>query len=72
MKGRFPTPAVIILVVAIIWFISELGYLNVNILRIPLILMILTIGWDSEKILNELISSAQWLKELSGGLNKMI
>lgn len=45
MKRKFPTVAVIVLVAAIFWFLSELGYVNINIPWIPLILIIVAIGW---------------------------
>ncbi|MBS3077401.1 hypothetical protein J4233_03960 [Candidatus Pacearchaeota archaeon] len=44
-KRRFPTLAVILLVVAISWLLSDLGYLNVDIPWIPVILIIIAIGW---------------------------
>jgi len=46
MKRRsFPTFAVIVLLAAVAWFLSELGYLNINIPWIPLILIIVALGW---------------------------
>jgi len=35
----------LILIFAIVWFFSELGYLNINIPWIPLILIIVALGW---------------------------
>lgn len=44
-KKKFPTLAVIVLVFAIAWLFSELGYLKINIPWIPLILIIVAVGW---------------------------
>jgi len=44
-KGRFPTLAVIVLVFALTWLVSELGYLDINVPWIPLILVIVSAGW---------------------------
>ena len=44
-KTKFPVFAIIILIFAIVWFFSELGYLNINIPWIPLILIIVALGW---------------------------
>jgi len=41
---KFPTLAVIILVVAIVWLISELNLVNINIPWIPVLLIIVAIG----------------------------
>jgi len=43
-RRRFPTLAVILLVVAIVWLVSDLGYLTVNIPWIPVILLIIAVG----------------------------
>ena len=43
-KGKFPTFAVILLVVALIWIISELGYISVNIPWLPIIIAIIALG----------------------------
>jgi hypothetical protein len=45
MKNKFPTLAVIVLIFAIAWFASELYKINVNIPWLPLILIIVAIGW---------------------------
>lgn len=44
MKKRFPTLAVIILIFAIVWALSDLGYFTLNIPWIPVILAIIAIG----------------------------
>jgi len=44
-KRKFPTFAIIVLIAAVFWFISELGYLEINIPWIPLILIIVSLGW---------------------------
>ena len=44
-KGcKFPTFAVILLVIAVIWFISDLGYITIDIPWIPLVIAIIAIG----------------------------
>jgi len=45
MRRKFPTLAVIVLIFALTWFLSELGFLNINIPWIPLILIVVAIGW---------------------------
>ena len=42
---RFPTFAVILLVVGILWLLNELNVLAVNIPWWPVILIIVAIGW---------------------------
>jgi len=44
-KKRFPTFAVIVLVLAIFWLLGDLNILNVNIPWIPVILIIVAVGW---------------------------
>ncbi len=43
-KVGFPTFAVILLVVAVIWLFSELGYIAIDVPWIPIILGIVAIG----------------------------
>jgi hypothetical protein len=43
-KG-FPTFAVIILVLSIIWLLTELGLITINLPWIPIIFIIIAIGW---------------------------
>jgi hypothetical protein len=43
-KGQFPTFAVILLVLAIIWLLGDLGYIAINIPWIPIIIAIIAIG----------------------------
>ncbi|MFH1307939.1 MAG: hypothetical protein ABIH72_03735 [archaeon] len=43
-KPRFPTLALILLVVAVVWFLQELKYLNIDIPWLPLILIIVAVG----------------------------
>ncbi len=45
MKNKFPTFPVIILIIAIVWFIKELGYLTIDIPWIPLIVIVISLGW---------------------------
>lgn len=42
-KG-FPTFAVILLVVAVIWLLSDLGYIAINVPWIPIVIGIIAIG----------------------------
>lgn len=44
-RTKFPTLAMIILVFAVIWLITDLGYLNINIPWLPLALIIISLGW---------------------------
>jgi len=44
MKRKFPVLATILLVFAVVWLLSELGYLVVNIPWIPVVLIIIAIG----------------------------
>ena len=41
---KFPMLAVILLVIAVVWLLNDLGYIAFNIPWIPLILMIIAIG----------------------------
>lgn len=43
-KPKFPTLAVILLVVALIWLLGEMDYLTINIPWIPVVLIIIAIG----------------------------
>ena len=43
-KRRFPIFAVILLVVAVIWLLSSLGYLTMDVPWLPVILIIIAIG----------------------------
>lgn len=45
MKVKFPVLAVILLLFALAWLLSELGYLSINIPWIPVILVVIAIGW---------------------------
>ena len=42
---RFPTLAVLLLVVGVIWLLSDLGVITISIPWWPVILIILAIGW---------------------------
>ena len=44
-EGRFPTLAVILLVVGIIWLLSDLGVMTVSIPWWPVILIIIAVSW---------------------------
>lgn len=45
MKTKFPALAVIVLLFAIAWLISDLGYLKIDIPWLPVILIVVAIGW---------------------------
>jgi len=45
MKNKFPTLAVIILIFAVVWFFSELYGVYVNVPWLPLILIVVALGW---------------------------
>jgi len=51
-KKKFPILAVIILLFALIWALSDLGYLNVNIPWIPVILAIFALGWITDRYID--------------------
>jgi hypothetical protein len=44
-KKGFPTFAIIVLILALLWLLSETGILALNIPWIPLILVIVALGW---------------------------
>jgi hypothetical protein len=52
MKRKFPTIATIVLVFAIIWLLSELNVLTINVPWLPVILIIIAIGmiWNRFKV----------------------
>ena len=44
-KKGFPTFAVIVLVLAVLWILGDIGILTVNVPWFPVILAIIAIGW---------------------------
>ena len=44
-KKGFPTFAVIVLILAVLWLLSETGILTLSIPWIPLIVAIVALGW---------------------------
>lgn len=44
MKKRFPTFAVVLLVLGLLWLLSSLHLLNIDVPWIPLIIVIIAIG----------------------------
>jgi hypothetical protein len=44
-KKGFPTFAVIVLILSLLWLLSETGILTLNIPWIPLIVVIIALGW---------------------------
>ncbi len=45
MKRSFPTFAVLVLVAGIIWLLTELGYLTIDIPWLPIVVVIFALGW---------------------------
>jgi hypothetical protein len=45
MKKRFPTFGVLLLALAIIWLLTDLKVIVIDIPLIPIILIIISIGW---------------------------
>jgi multisubunit Na+/H+ antiporter MnhG subunit len=43
-KTKFPTLAIILLVVAVVWLFNELNYFSIDIPWIPVVLIIIAIG----------------------------
>jgi len=44
-KKNFPTFAVIVLVAAALWFLSDLGYIGFDIPWLPLVVGLIALGW---------------------------
>lgn len=44
-KRRFPTFAVIVLVVAVLWFLNGLAVITVDIPWLPLVVGLIALGW---------------------------
>ncbi|MBU1246232.1 MAG: hypothetical protein KKH88_03805 [Nanoarchaeota archaeon] len=44
-KGKFPTFAWIVLVLGILWLLGELGIFAASVPWLPIILIIVAIGW---------------------------
>lgn len=44
-KGKFPTVAVILLAVGILWLLNDMQVLTINIPWWPVILIIIAVGW---------------------------
>jgi len=51
MARRFPTFGFMILVLAVIWLLKDLGYITINLPIIPILLILISLGW----IINSLI-----------------
>jgi len=43
-KKKFPTLAIILLITAVLWLLSDLFVININIPWIPIVLIIVAIG----------------------------
>jgi hypothetical protein len=44
-KNKFPVFAVIVLIFAIVWLLEGLGVFSVNLPWLPVILIVVAIGW---------------------------
>ena len=51
MKKRFPTLAVILLAVSVVWLLNELEILNISIPWLPIILIVISIGMVINRII---------------------
>ena len=49
MKRGFPTFAVIVLVLSIIWLLQSLGVLAIDVPWLPIIAIIIAIGWIMDR-----------------------
>ena len=45
MKKKFPTFAVLLLVLGLVWLVSDTGLIKINIPWMPLALVVIAIGW---------------------------
>jgi len=45
LKKGFPTFAVVVLVLAVLWLLEEIGILAIDVPWLPVILIIIAIGW---------------------------
>jgi len=45
MRKRFPTFAFLVLVVGIIWLLTELGLVRIDIPWLPIVVIVLSLGW---------------------------
>lgn len=45
LNRKFPVLAVILLLVALAWLLSDLGYLVIDIPWFPVILIVVAVGW---------------------------
>lgn len=43
--GKFPLFAIIVLIIGLLWLFKDLGWITTNIPWLPLIIVILAIGW---------------------------
>ena len=44
-KAGFPTVAVILLVIAVLWILSDIGVIAVSVPWLPVILAVVALGW---------------------------
>ena len=45
MKKSFPTFAFLVLVAGVIWLLTEIGILTIDIPWLPIVVIILALGW---------------------------
>lgn len=43
-KAKFPVLALILLIFGLVWLLNELGYLNIDVPWIPLVIVIIALG----------------------------
>jgi uncharacterized membrane protein len=51
-RKKFPVLAVILLIFAVVWLMSDLGYWSIDIPWIPVILIVVAIGWIINRYTN--------------------
>ncbi len=44
-EGRFPTFALIVLLIGIFWLLNELDVLKANVPWIPIVIIVVAVGW---------------------------
>jgi hypothetical protein len=48
-KNKFPAFAIIVLLFALAWLLSDLGYIDLDIPWIPVIIAVIAVGWIVDK-----------------------
>jgi len=50
-RKKFPTFAFIVMIFAIVWFLSELEMINLDVPWLPLILIVISFGWVFNRLI---------------------